>query len=212
MSTSFLFSHEIKAIVFDCGGVVVQSNLSQITKFLAESFGISQSDVESYLSKECISDLATGKVKENVFWENFAKKNQLSLPEDFHSHYLSFLKNVFPPDNEILAFVKSLQNSGLQTPMLSDVTEWQADGFRELGLYENFFPVFLSCEIGLKKPNPTIFQYLLSQLKLSPEACIFIDDREANIAAAKEVGIDAICFTTLDELKAALKKRGIDLK
>ncbi len=212
LTTSILFSHEIKAIVFDCGGVVVQSNRSQVIKFLAESFEVSQSEFESYLSKERILDLATGKVKEAVFWESFAKKNQLSIPEGFHSHYLSFIKNVFPSDKDILAFVKSLQDSGLQTPMLSDATEWQVEGFRESGLYENFFPVFLSCEIGLKKPDPATFQYLLSQLKLSPEECIFVDDRKVNIIAAKEFGIDAICFTTLDTLKAALKERGIDYK
>lgn len=207
--SSFLFSHEIKAIVFDCGGVVVQSDRAQIVKFLAESFATSLSDTEAYLAKEKLGDLATGKVKESVFWENFAKKNQISLPEDFYDRYLSFIKNVFIPDQKMLELVKSLQDAGFKTPMLSDITEWQADGFKKLGVYGHFCPIFLSYELGLKKPDPAIFHYLLCQLKLSPKECIFIDDREANTEAAKALGIDSIHFTTLEALKAELTKRGI---
>ena len=75
---------------------------------------------------------------------------------------------------ESLAIVKTLQSQGYQTAMLSDVTQYQAEIIRKMGYYDLFTPVLLSCEIGVKKPNPEAFQTLLQKLKLPASSVLFI--------------------------------------
>ena len=60
-----------------------------------------------------------------------------------------------------------------------------------------FEAFFISCYLGLRKPDPRIFMVALDVLQLRPEETVFVDDRPENCAAAKSVGMRAIHF--LDE-------------
>ena len=97
--------------------------------------------------------------------------------------------------------MKALQIHGYQTAMHSDATQYQAEIIRKMGYYDLFTPVVLSCEIGVKKPNPEAFQILLKKLKQPASSVLFIDDRIENVEAAKIQGIDAIHFINPKQLK-----------
>lgn len=62
----------------------------------------------------------------------------------------------------------------------------------------------------LVKPQPEIYQLLLSRYGLSPEECIFLDDRPVNLEAAQKLGIGTILVkeqeTAIEELERRLKK------
>jgi len=51
-----------------------------------------------------------------------------------------------------------------------------------------------SCEIGLAKPDPTIYHYILKLCHVEPEESIFVDDFIDNIEAANRVGMHGILF------------------
>lgn len=72
-----------------------------------------------------------------------------------------------------------------------------------------FRDVLVSGEEGMIKPNPAIYEALLTRNGLAAEDCIFIDDSVANVDAAAALGIDAIHFTGPETLGAALAARGI---
>ena len=59
------------------------------------------------------------------------------------------------------------------------------------------------------KPDPKIYQILLSRYNLQAQNCIFIDDNPANIEAAQKLGFDTILFTVPEELRAQLNARGV---
>jgi HAD superfamily hydrolase (TIGR01509 family) len=67
---------------------------------------------------------------------------------------------------------------------------------------------FVSCLIGLRKPDPAIYAHVLRELGVSAEQCIFIDDRSSNCQAAEEVGIRSIRFEGADKLREALRRAG----
>jgi HAD superfamily hydrolase (TIGR01509 family) len=68
---------------------------------------------------------------------------------------------------------------------------------------------FVSCLIGLRKPDPAIYEHVLDELGASAEDCIFIDDRSSNCRAAEEVGIRSIRFEGADRLREALRHAGV---
>ncbi len=76
-------------------------------------------------------------------------------------------------------------------------------------LANSFRDVVVSGRLGVTKPDPAIYHALLDPNDLEPEACIFIDDSQKNIAGAAALGIDAILFTTPESLRDELVTRGL---
>jgi putative hydrolase of the HAD superfamily len=72
------------------------------------------------------------------------------------------------------------------------------------------FDVFLSsCYLGVRKPGAEIYNLTLKIAQRAPEECIFIDDRSLNLECAQEMGIHAIQYKNIGQLKADLARHGI---
>ena len=62
----------------------------------------------------------------------------------------------------------------------------------------------------MAKPDPAIYLYTLEKLGTQPAETLFIDDREVNIEAATALGMKALLFTTVDQLRADLIAQALD--
>lgn len=71
---------------------------------------------------------------------------------------------------------------------------------------------FVSCRVGMRKPDPELFRHAARDLDQPCEACLFVDDREENCEGARAVGMDAIRFVDAQQLRAALVDRGIAIR
>jgi len=69
----------------------------------------------------------------------------------------------------------------------------------------------ISALVGLAKPDPAIFRLALKRLGTAPEATVFVDDYEPNVASAAALGIRAIHFVAYEALIPALRKQGVVL-
>lgn len=78
---------------------------------------------------------------------------------------------------------------------------------RQVGL-SNYDYVFLSFELSCRKPDKEIYEKVQKMLPFSKKDILFIDDKEANVEAAKEFGWNAFCVTglELDKIKDACDK------
>jgi putative hydrolase of the HAD superfamily len=116
--------------------------------------------------------------------------------------------------------------SGVHQPVVDAVRRWRANGYRtalvtnnvkEFGpfwramipLEELFDEVIDSCEVGVRKPDPEIFQLALDRLGISAERALFVDDWPGHVAAAASLGITAVLMgedptAALAELDALL--------
>jgi putative hydrolase of the HAD superfamily len=70
--------------------------------------------------------------------------------------------------------------------------------------YRIFDPVVLSWQVGAAKPQRRIFEALIETLRLNPQEILLIDDVEANIAAARDIGLQGILFTDVASLRSDL--------
>jgi putative hydrolase of the HAD superfamily len=80
-----------------------------------------------------------------------------------------------------------------------------------LGIHDLFDDVVCSAEVGIAKPDAAIYRMAADRLGLASAACVFVDDAEANVAAAREVGMPAI-FYRIDrghDLRAQLMELGV---
>jgi HAD superfamily hydrolase (TIGR01509 family) len=73
----------------------------------------------------------------------------------------------------------------------------------------------LSCEVGEAKPEPAIFVLAAERLQVRAQQCLFVDDREANIAGAQQAGMQTLHFASagsLGELKQRLSEGGMGIE
>lgn len=107
-------------------------------------------------------------------------------------------------DPEVLELLDEQAAAGTRLALLSNAPHFQADAFDELVWTDRFEQVFVSARLGLVKPDPAIFEHVLSALGATASDVTFVDDRPANVEAARAVGVGAIVFTGAAGLRAAL--------
>lgn len=73
----------------------------------------------------------------------------------------------------------------------------------------HFSEVILSYKVGCSKPDFDIYHEVLRRSKVPAQGCLFIDDLEPNVKAAREVGMNAILFQGVDHLKSELQNLGV---
>jgi glucose-1-phosphatase len=118
---------------------------------------------------------------------------RIVLLEELRMRYRVFLlsnTNVV----HVAAFQKSIQ---------------ERNGIRDLR--QEFDGVFLSCEVGLRKPDHAIFQHALRVALAQPERTLFIDDSIQHVRGAEQVGIHAyhLDLTAKEDLHSMVQRLGL---
>lgn len=80
--------------------------------------------------------------------------------------------------------------------------------FKAFGLRDYFDIALTSCYVGLRKPDPAMYQRAIDIVGGPPERILFVDDRPENVAGAKDAGITALRFAGADGLRLELGKLG----
>jgi putative hydrolase of the HAD superfamily len=113
-------------------------------------------------------------------------------------------------NEEMLGWVVALQNAGLRTAILSNMG-WEILGYmrQEFGWLAHFQHHTWSCELGIGKPDPAIYTHTCEKLGTAPAETLFLDDKPENIAAAEQVGLHAIQFHSVEQLREDLAARGL---
>jgi HAD superfamily hydrolase (TIGR01509 family) len=94
--------------------------------------------------------------------------------------------------------IDELKAAGYKLYVLSNMSREFIDFLRKQKVYENFDGDVVSCEVGIVKPMPEIYDLLLKRFDLDPAETIFIDDRKENVDAAAAKGIATFHFDRND--------------
>ncbi len=183
-------NRQIKNLIFDLGGVIVLSNKVDFSKF-DDKFSLPRGTVKKIVNT-CFEKEET---QENFdvrsyFTKNF--ENLLSFQE-----YNFILEAVFQSEKvnrELVNWIKKKRNNytiSLLTNNTSALDELLKNKFKIEYLF-NY--IFNSAEIGLAKPDPEIFKYVLRETGNKAETCLFIDDSSENTEVANNLGMNTITF------------------
>ena len=99
--------------------------------------------------------------------------------------------------------IRALRGAGLRTALLSN--SWGCDEYPRADFPALFDAVVISGECGMRKPEEEIFLHAAGSLGLEPRQCVFIDDIEANVAAATACGMAGLHHTAAAQTAAALQ-------
>ena len=108
----------------------------------------------------------------------------------------------FVPNEAMIDLVRRLRGAGLKTGVLTNNVREFRDGWRDaLPLDDLFDDVVDSHEVGLRKPNPAIYELAATRLSTAPERVIFLDDVMSNVEAANRIGMTGV-FVDVDATSA----------
>jgi HAD superfamily hydrolase (TIGR01509 family) len=107
------------------------------------------------------------------------------------------------------ALVRDLARAGHALHVLSNYPCWWKTIEEVVGVSRYLPWTFVSCNTGVRKPDAAAFLGPTEQLGVDPGECLFVDDREVNCAAAREVGMPTILFEDADALRRELAARGV---
>ena len=99
--------------------------------------------------------------------------------------------------------IRTLRAAGFSTALLSN--SWGCDEYPRADFPGLFDTVVLSGEVGMRKPEKEIFLHAAETLGLAPAECVFIDDMEANVAAAQACGMTGVLHTETGGTAKALQ-------
>ena len=187
----------VKNIIFDLGNVLYDIDFEIMYKRFHE-LGIPNFENHFTLNQSdpLFSDLEKGLIDEVTFCSRFNQLYNLSLNKDqiieawnslligFREKSLDWLKS---NQSNFSLFLYSNTNQPHQDYFLAQYTREIGGDFNAL-----FKKPYYSHEMGMRKPDPASFQYILDQEGLKAAETLFIDDNEPNVAAAASVGFQVL--------------------
>ena len=189
-----------KAIIFDLGAVILninyQNTIDEFTK-------LGVKNASTFYSKKVQTNLFNqiekGMISSNEFLKALQKETNNANIAQVEQAWNAMLLDL--PEKR-LQLIKNLKNNHI-IYLLSNTNAIHIDAFKKqlgnkkwLAFCELFDKMYLSHELGLRKPDIQIFEYILKEQKLKAEEVFFIDDSPQHIAGAKKLGIH--CHHLLD--------------
>lgn len=188
---------EIKNIIFDLGGVVIDLQRRMAVDAL-DRLGLKDASalLGEYEQKGPFLMLETGEISASELYDILlphCKKGTTCT--DIQDAFEEFLKDL---PVERLRMIEKLRERGYKLYVLSNTNpimyhHWIDNAFRKDGktINDYFDGIVTSFQERMCKPNPTIFQTVVDRFKLKPEETLMLDDSEANVKAARSIGLEA---------------------
>jgi FMN phosphatase YigB (HAD superfamily) len=193
--------------VFDIGNVLVDWNPMYLFRKLFES----EEEAEWFLANVCTPEWNLEFDAGEVYAEGVAKLT-VRFPRYWReiSAYDTRFKETFNgPIAESVAVQQALVKAEIPTFAITNFSWEKYMGFLgDWPFLSDFDGVVVSGLEGIVKPDPRIFMRFCERYSLAPDTCVFVDDSEMNVTAARKVGMHTIHYTTPQAMREAFKGFG----
>jgi epoxide hydrolase-like predicted phosphatase len=194
---------QIRAVIFDFGGVLVRMVDDRPRLKLAQQLGVPLSRLDDLVFFSASAQKASmGEITVAMHWE--AVREALGIqPADMPG----FLEQYWSADDvnwELLDHIHKLHpfyKVGLLSNAWDDLRQTMHERWNIDGLFDE---MIISAEVKIVKPNPRIFHLAVERLGVQPSEAVFIDDILENVEAARREGLCAIHYQDTQDTLAEL--------
>ena len=184
----------IKNIIFDLGGVIINVDHAYTLSAFSQ-LGIANPHEIFTLEQQgrLCDSLEVGKISAKEFCEALVKLSHESVShEDIINAWNAMLLDIPEKRIEMLKRVRKKYRIYLLSntnPIHMQYINNQMQKMHGISLESLFIKTYYSFELRLRKSDPRVFQHILDQNHLIPNETLLIDDLEANVLAAKDLGM-----------------------
>ena len=200
----------LEAVIFDYGKVLSNSEDPDAQRKLIALTGLERPDFDHHYWRHRHS-YDQGLLNGRTYWAQIASDAGLAFsPEQIEDLIETDVLMWTSLNEDMLCWVIALQEANIKTAILSNMGEDCLAYMRqEFGWLAHFQHHTWSCELHICKPDPAIYLHTCEKLKVVPQKTLFLDDKPENIASAVQVGLNAILFHNIEQLRLDLVSRGL---
>jgi len=214
----------VEAVIFDYGGVISVRFLADLGTFEAE-LGYPPGSVTELMfggvaAGATVHDfhlLEMGRLSLTDYLGGLSRRapDVLGRPLDYGAYQQFMAASAVAVHWPVVHRIRRLRDDGVALALLTNNVREFGDTWRATFPVDELFGIVVdSSEVGMRKPDPAIYEHTCARLGIAPDVAVFVDDVEENVAAAAAVGLDTVRFGTdpvvsLAELDAILARRGV---
>lgn len=185
----------IKAIIFDCFGVLVGDGFDTTYRLAGGDPAKDKDFIETLLEKANRAHITSEEFRRQI-----CERLGISVES-----YAKAIKKGEIINLELLAYIETLRPK-YKTAILSNVNRGGLERRLSPEILQNLFDVtVVSGDVGYIKPEPEIYHLTAEKLGASPEECVFIDDREPYVEAAETLGMKVVLYKDFSQMKQELE-------
>lgn len=195
-------------LIFDVSEVLIRGFLG-VEQVLTPLLRVSEGRIVRAFGGDMLMALCKGQMTEDEYWTSVLTAHQWDLPIEDGKRYLR--ENFHQEIPGMVEVVTALSESYRLVILSDHAREW----VEYILEYHHFLRLFslklFSYELGSVKSEPETFETALRRIGAPPEACLFIDDNQVNIATAKMTGLYGVHFTHTAAFVEQLRQRDIQI-
>ena len=178
----------IKYVLFDVMGVIFTVG-DDVEGLLIPYMQSLKPEIPVQKIKELYHAASLGHIPSRELWE-LTGVEKAEIPE-IERYYL---EHCFSLDAGFLSCAKALKARYGIALLSNDIAEWSRYLRAFYGIEPLIDAAFISSDLGLRKPDPQIYQTALAALGIQASECVFIDDSPERVEAARRLGICSVLF------------------
>ena len=192
--------NKFRALIVDFGGVLTTPMQDAMVRF-SDELGIELQDLmrvalSAYTggNDPLVVDFETGRISEEEFVAAFAERLSEVTGKPVEPEGL--VRRIFTLELEesMLDLVARAQSAGYRTALCSN--SWGTELYPRKRLDPIFDVLVISGEVGLRKPDPKIFELTIEKLGVPADKCVFVDDHPGHLVTAAEMGMTTVLHRT----------------
>jgi putative hydrolase of the HAD superfamily len=208
----------IRAVISDFGGVLT-TPLMRAFAALQDEIGIDPGTLGRAMQRIAdregehpLYELERGRTTEEAFLKKLSTELAADLGHEPELHrFREIYFDALRVNEPMIEVMRDARNRGFRMALLTNnVREWEPRWRSMVAVDEIFELVVDSAFVGMRKPEPEIYELTVERLGdgIAPDDCIFVDDVEVNVATARAIGMRGIHFRdneqAIPEIEAAL--------
>jgi len=194
----------IKALIWDLEGVLMLTDDDNLPLTVAKKLNAPYEKVREIFFSDTNDKVDLGEITQDHFNEYVLDTLQISRDKKYLLEEV--INEEFYIDEELLKKIAGMRRE-YKTGLLSNFSnDLRPKIENEWAIASAFDEIIISCEVGMIKPDPAIFNLMLDRLGVKVDESVFIDDRIKNIDGAKELGLHTIFFTDKEQALGELAR------
>lgn len=184
----------IKAIIFDCFGVLVGKGFNQTYRTAGGDPVRDRAFIEDTLHQANL-----GLISDTEFRASMARQAGIDAAK-----WKRAVKNAELLNIELLTFIAELRTT-YKTAILSNANKGVLE--KIIGaewLQKDFDAIVISAEVGMVKPDLAMYRLIVDRLGVELSECLYVDDREIFLVPARRLGMSVLLYESFDELKRSI--------
>lgn len=198
----------MQLLVFDLGHVLIDFEWMSVCYAFSERCNLPNHEILRVFSEVGSLGYERGKISTAQFIAELNQKLSCSLDvEEFR-----LLWNTSFRENKTMVRLLEGLSKNYELCILSNTNECHYEFIQDkFDVERHFKDVVLSYRVGHNKPSQEIYQAVVDKFSLSASECLFVDDLEENIEAARRFGMNAVLFSSAEKLSDDLTAYGVKL-